>query len=57
MSGPDDADNEDDVDELCTRIGSLEESLESLHDKLDDVLAWIDDREKTQQPTTINESN
>ena len=60
MSSPDVTDGENieaDVDEFIIRLGSLEESLESLHDKLDIVLAALDDREKMQQPTTTNESN
>jgi len=58
MSGPGDADDDDDMDELRTRLDSIEESLESLHDKLDIVLAAIDDRDdKPLQSPNPNESN
>ena len=61
MSSPDVTDGENieaDVDEFIIRLGSLEESLESLHDKLDIVLAAIDDRDDTTlQSTKPNESN
>ena len=58
MTGPDDDDYDDDMDELRTRLDTLEESLEALHDKLDIVLAALDDRDNTTlQPMNINESN
>ena len=50
MTGPGNADIEDDVDELRTRLDSIEESLEALHNDMEIVLAFIDDRNKTQQP-------
>jgi len=57
MNLPLDADDEDAVCELRTRLDSLEESLESLHDKLDIVLAAIDDRDdKSQQSPNTNEN-
>lgn len=58
MTGPGDDDYEDDVDEFRTRFDSLEESLESLHDKLDIVVAALDDRDdKPQTTSNPNESN
>ena len=60
MSGPDVPDYEDDVcdPDLPTRIDAVECSLEDLHDKFDELLAALCDRDnKSQQPTTINESN
>ena len=60
MSGPGVADYEDDVcdPDLPTRIDAVEASLEDLHEKVDILLAALDDRDDTsQQPTTINESN
>ena len=58
MTDPDDDDYDGDMDELRTRLDSLEESLEALHDKLDIVLAALDDRDNTTQTTThINEGN
>ena len=58
MSGPDDDDYDDDMDELRTRLDSLEESLEALHRDMEIVLAALDDRDdKTQQSPNINEGN
>ena len=51
MSGPGITNDEDDVDELRTRLDSIEESIEALHAGMDIVLAFIDDRNKTQQPS------
>ena len=57
MTGSDD-DYDDDMDELRTRLDTLEESLEALHDKLDIVLAALDDRDNTTQPVMyINEGS
>lgn len=54
MSGP----NDDDMDELRTRLDSLEESLEALHLDMEIVLAALDDRDnKTQIATHINKGN
>ena len=60
MTGPGVSDYEDNVcdPDLPTRIDAVEASLEDLHDKMDILLAWIDDRDDTsQQSTKPNESN
>jgi len=60
MTGPGDADYEDDVcdPDLPTRIDAVEASLDAAHDKLDIIMAALDDRDnKPQQSPNINESN
>jgi len=49
---------DDDMDELRTRLDSLEESLESLHLDMEIVLAALDDRDgKPQAAPNTNERN
>ena len=60
MSGPGVVDYEDDVcdPDLPTRIDAVECSLEELHDKVDILLAALDDLDnKSLQSTQPNESN
>lgn len=60
MTGPGVTDYEGDVcdPDLPTRIDAVECSLEALHDKIDIVMAALDDRgNKPQQSTNSNESN
>ena len=60
MIGPGVPDYEDNVcdPDLPTRIDAVEASLEDLHDKVDILLAALDDLDETsQQPTQPNESN
>lgn len=58
MTGPAVRDYEDDVcdPDLPTRIDAVECSLEAAHEKLDIILAAIDDRDKQHEPTP-SESN
>ena len=60
MSGPGVPDYEDDVcdPDLPTRIDAVEASLDDLHDKFDELLAALCDRDNTPQTAPKpNESN
>ena len=60
MSGPGVIDYEDDVcdPDLPTRIDAVECSLEELHEKVDLILAALDDRDdKSQTAMKTNKSN
>lgn len=51
MTGPGDVDYEDEVcdPDLPTRIDAVEASLDAAHDKLDIIMAALDDRKQPQQ--------
>jgi len=58
VSYPDVDDYDDDMDELRTRLDSLEESLEALHLDMEIVLAALDDCDgKPQAAPNTNERN
>ena len=58
MTGPDDYGDDVCDPDLPTRIGEVEASLDDLHDKFDELLAALCDRDnKSQQSTKPNERN